>query len=181
MIKKTFVQAQELLDDSFRLGHQIMRDGFHPDYIVGIWRGGCPIAIAIHEMLSFHGFPSDHIAVRTSSYYGIEKQRDQVEVYGLQYIIEHVGADNSLLIVDDVFESGRSTQGLIGKISHFLREKTPKTIRIATVYHKPTKGKVSREPDYFVHQTDNWLVFPHELQGLTEEEVAAYKPLALVT
>ena len=100
MIKKTFIKAQDLLDDSFRLGLQIIRDGFHPDYIVGIWRGGSPIAIAVQELLSFHGFPSDHIAVRTSSYCGIEKQRDQVQVQGLQYIIDNVTAVNSLLIVD---------------------------------------------------------------------------------
>ena len=179
MIKKTFIKAQDLLDDSFRLGLQIIRDGFHPDYIVGIWRGGSPIAIAVQELLSFHGFPSDHIAVRTSSYCGIEKQRDQVQVQGLQYIIDNVTAVNSLLIVDDVFDSGRSSQELIDKITRFLGDKTPNTIRIATVYHKPKNRKVSRVPDYFVRQTDHWLVFPHELQGLTEEEVATHKPLAL--
>ena len=44
-----------------------------------------------------------------------------------------------------------------------------------------TWGCIQQVHGDFVHRTDNWLVFPHELQGLTEEEVAAYKPLALVT
>ncbi len=35
MADKTFVTAQSLLDDSFRLGLKIMEDGFHPDYIIG--------------------------------------------------------------------------------------------------------------------------------------------------
>jgi len=179
MGEKTFVTAQSLLDDSFRLGRQIMDDGFHPDYIVGIWRGGTPVGIAVQELLEFNGFPSDHIAIRTSSYDGIEQQREDVRVHGLHYIIENVDAEDSLLIVDDVFDSGRSIRAVIDAIGSLSRKNTPTTIRIATVYYKPSKRKVDCTPDYFIHETDNWLVFPHELQGLTKEEVAAHKPGAL--
>ena len=52
-------------------------------------------------------------------------------------------------------------------------------IRIATVYYKPGKRKVDLVPDYFIHEIEEWLVFPHELEGLTEEEVATSKPIAL--
>ena len=177
--EKIFLTAQGLLDDSFRLGVQIMKDGFRPDYIVGIWRGGTPVGIAVQELLEFHGFPSDHIAIRTSSYDGIENQRDEIRVHGLHYIIENVNAEDSLLIVDDVFDSGRSIQAVIDTISELSRKNTPNTIRIATVYYKPSKRKVECTPDYFIHETDQWLVFPHEINGLTEEEVAANKPIAL--
>ena len=47
MADKTFLTPQSLLDDSFRLGLKIMADGFHPDYIIGIWRGGTPVGIAV--------------------------------------------------------------------------------------------------------------------------------------
>jgi hypothetical protein len=50
---------------------------------------------------------------------------------------------------------------------------------VATVYYKPSKRQVDFAPDYFVHETDKWLVFPHELQGLSEDEIAAHKPSAL--
>ena len=43
-------------------------------------------------------------------------------------------------------------------------------------YFKPTKNKTNRKPDYYIHETDNWLVFPHELEGLTAEEIRANKP-----
>jgi hypothetical protein len=33
-------------------------------------------------------------------------------------------------------------------------------------------------PDYYVHETDQWLVFPHEIQGLTREEILMNKPVA---
>lgn len=179
MVSKTYISAQDLLDDSFRLALQIMEDGFHPNYIVGIWRGGTPVGIAVQELLDFHGFPSDHIAIRTSSYDGIEDQRDEVRVHGLHYIIENVNADDSLLIVDDVFDSGRSIQAVIDRLGELSRRNTPETIRIATVYYKPSKRKVACTPDYYIHETDEWLVFPHELKGLTREEVAKSKPLAL--
>jgi hypothetical protein len=45
-------------------------------------------------------------------------------------------------------------------------------IRIATVYYKPERRRSSLVPDLFVHETNRWLVFPHEIQGLTREEIA---------
>ena len=179
MIKKSYVSAQSLLDDSFRLGLKIIANNFYPDYIIGIWRGGTPVGIAVQELMNYHGYPSDHIAIRTSSYMGIEHQSDDIRVHGLHYIIENVNAENSLLIVDDVFDSGRSIQAVIERINALSRRNAPETIRVATVYYKPGKRKVSIKPDFYIHQTEDWLVFPHELDGLTRDEVAANKPEAL--
>ena len=179
MTKKTYVSAQCLLDDSFRLGLKIMDKDFHPDYIIGIWRGGTPVGIAVQEIMNYHGHPSDHIAIRTSSYMGIEHQSDEIRVHGLHYIIENVNAENSLLIVDDVFDSGRSIQAVTERINALSRRNAPEVIRVATVYYKPEKRRVAIKPDYYIHKTEDWLVFPHELEGLTRDEVAANKPLAL--
>lgn len=49
--------------------------------------------------------------------------------------------------------------------------------RIATVYFKPARNRSSLKPDFHVRTTDNWLVFPHELQGLTRAEILAHKPV----
>ena len=61
-IAKTYITADELLLDSFRLGVQIHNSGFKPDFIVGVWRGGTPVGIAIQEIL----FELLHITVLTS-------------------------------------------------------------------------------------------------------------------
>ena len=179
MVNKIFLTPQSLLDDSFRLGLKVIEDGFHPDYIIGIWRGGTPVGIAVQELLNYHEYPSDHIAIRTSSYVGIEQQNEEIRVHGLHYIIENVNAENSILIVDDVFDSGRSIASVLERISVLSRRNAPEIIRIATVYYKPKKRKVDIVPDYYIHETDDWLVFPHELEGLTPEEVSASKPIAL--
>ena len=65
-MKKHFIQADQLLKDSFNLAWKIFESGFKPDYIIGVWRGGAPVGIAVQEFLDFLDIPSDHIAIRTS-------------------------------------------------------------------------------------------------------------------
>jgi len=174
-VDKTYITAQQLLEDSFRLAHQVFEDGFQPNFIVGIWRGGAPVGIAVQEYFEFKGLATDHISVRTSSYYGINKQAKNIRVHGLHYLIENANADDRLLIVDDVFDSGRSVDGLIKQIRKQSRLNTPTDIRVACPWYKPGKNAVGFEPEYFLHQSDAWLVFPHELDGLEISEIVTGK------
>ncbi len=176
MIEKKFIQAQELLDDAFRLGMKVLESGFEPDFIVGIWRGGTPVGIAVQELFQHCGIPSDHIAIRTSYYEGIEQPGKAVRVHGLNYIIANAEASHSLLIVDDVYDTGLSIKAVIDDLSRRSRKNTPHDIRVATVFFKPGNNRTDRRPEYYVHETDKWLVFPHELTGLTAEEIARHKP-----
>jgi hypothetical protein len=170
-MSKRYITAAELLRDSFRLAAQVYEDGFRPQFIVGIWRGGAPIGIAVQEYFDFKKVQTDHIAVRTSSYYGINKQHKEIKVHGLHYLIENANADDSLLIVDDVFDSGRSIDALMKEVSKLSRKNMPSDIRIACPWYKPSNKAVTMTPDYFVTETDEWLVFPHELSGLTPDEI----------
>ena len=174
-MNKHFITAQELLEDSFRLAHRIYSDGFHPDFIVGIWRGGTPVGIAVQEYFEYKKIQTDHIAVRTSSYYGIDRQSKEIRVHGLHYLVENADADDALLIVDDVFDSGRSVDALIRTIRELSRKNTPADIRVACPWYKPSKHVVDFEPDYYLHESADWLVFPHELDGLALDEIASGK------
>ncbi len=174
-MNKTFITARQLLEDSFRLANLVYKDDFRPHFIVGIWRGGAPVGIAVQEYFEFKGVKTDHISVRTSSYYGIDKQSKKIRVHGLHYLIENANANQKLLIVDDVFDSGRSVAALIKAIRKQSRLNTPSDIRIACPWYKPSKNVVDFEPEYYLHETDEWLVFPHELEGLQISELAAGK------
>ena len=174
-MNKYFITAQQLLEDSFKVAAKVYDDGFRPDFIIGIWRGGAPIGIAVQEFFDFKKVETDHIAVRTSSYYGINQQNKEIKVHGLHYIIENANADDKLLIVDDVFDSGRSIEALITQIKKQTRLNMPKDVRIACPWYKPKNSKVDIVPDYYVHESDEWLVFPHELSGLTPDEIKAGK------
>jgi hypoxanthine phosphoribosyltransferase len=175
-VEKQYIGAEQLLDDSFRLGLQILESGFRPHFIVGVWRGGAPVGVAVQELLDFFGITTDHISIRTSFYKGIEERDSQIRVHGLQYVIDNVDADEGLLIVDDVYDTGLSIQAVIENLQTRARRNTPREIRIATAYFKPSNNRTDRVPDYFIHETDAWLVFPHELNGLTREEILKRKP-----
>ena len=181
-MEKKFISAQELLEDSFKLAAKVYEDGFRPEFIVGIWRGGAPIGIAVQEFFDFKKVETDHIAVRTSSYYGINQQSKEIKVHGLHYIIENANAGDGLLIVDDVFDSGRSIDALIKQLKVLMRNNMPTDVRVACPWYKPKNSKVEIVPDYYVHESEEWLVFPHELSGLTPEEIAnGKKDLANIT
>ncbi|MCP3427609.1 phosphoribosyltransferase [Opacimonas viscosa] len=172
---KYFISAQELLEDSFRLAHQVYESGFRPEFIIGIWRGGAPIGIAVQEYFEYKETATDHIAVRTSSYYGIGQQSREIKVHGLHYLIENANATDKLLIVDDVFDSGRSVEALLKQIKQQMRNNTPKSIKVACPWYKPQNNKTSITPDYFIKETDEWIVFPHEVTGLSKEEIRSGK------
>ncbi len=173
---KQYISAEQLLDDSFRLGKQILESGFRPHFIVGIWRGGAPVGITVQELLDFFGIHTDHISIRTSYYKGIEQRDSHIRVHGLQYVIDNVDADEGLLIVDDVYDTGLSIEAVIENLRERARRNMPEEIRIATAYFKPESNRTRRVPDYFIHETDKWLVFPHELNGLSREEILNQKP-----
>ena len=175
MSDKTFISAKQLLEDSFLLAEQVYSSGFRPQFIIGIWRGGAPIGIAVQEFFDYKKIETDHIAVRTSSYYGIGQQNKTIKVHGLHYIIENANAEDGLLIVDDVFDSGRSVVALIEHLKKDMRLNLPKEIRIATPYYKPENNSVKIKPDYYIHESSEWLVFPHEISGLSKDEITSGK------
>lgn len=179
-VKKIWLTADDLLGDSFRLARQVLESGFRPTHLVGIWRGGAPIGIAVQEFFDVHGVECDHIAIRTASYTGIDSQAKSVKVYALGYLIDTLNTGDRLLIIDDVFDSGRSIEAVLTELKARCRSNTPADIRIATVWYKPARNQTALKPDYFIHESSEWLVFPHEIDGLTTAEIRAHKPAAEV-
>ncbi|MFT7288706.1 MAG: hypoxanthine phosphoribosyltransferase [Halieaceae bacterium] len=170
-MEKVYISANDLLRDSFLLAEQIHASGFRPDFIIGVWRGGAPVGIAIQEYLEYVGVTTDHIAIRTSSYTGIDEQDKTVRVHGLDYIIDNINAEDDVLLVDDVFDSGRSVRAIFEKLKDKTRRNMPQNMKVATPWYKPSKNVTAITPDYYIHETDAWLVFPHEICGLTQQEI----------
>jgi hypoxanthine phosphoribosyltransferase len=175
---KLFISADSLLRDSIELARRIVSGGFRPTFLVAMWRGGAPIGIAVQEVLEYHEIHADHIAIRTSSYIGIGQQDKTVRVHAVDYLVSRLAAEDQLLLVDDVFDSGRSLEAVLAELTRRCRRNLPQNIRIATVYYKPARNRSTLVPDYYVRETDRWLVFPHEIQGLTREEILAHKPVS---
>jgi hypoxanthine phosphoribosyltransferase len=174
---KMFISAESLLRDSMELGSRVVRSGFRPTFLVAVWRGGAPIGITVQEVLEYHGIHADHIAIRTSSYAGIDQPTKTVRVHALDYLVSRLSADDQLLLVDDVFDSGLSIEAIMRELATRCRRNLPGQVRIATAYYKPERNRSALKPDFYVRQTNQWLVFPHELQGLTRQEILDHKPV----
>lgn len=177
---KRFVAADDLLRDSFQLAADISAADFHPDFVVGLWRGGSAVGIAVQEGLDFLGIKTDHIAIRTSyrgaaSYDEMVSKADSIRVHGLQYLLENLCSHHSLLIVDDVYSTGSSVRAVIDQLALKTRRNLPRDIRIASVWYRPSE-KTLRVPDYYVHETSDWLVLPYELSGLSIAELREHRP-----
>lgn len=162
--------------DSYRLGVKIHASDFRPDFIVGLWRGGSPVGIGVQDCLQYLGVESDHISIRTS-YTGMSTYPEMIEntaaihVHGLQYLLENLEADNRLLIVDDVYNTGLNAKAVIEQLSNKTRRNMPVDVRIAVIWYKPANNRTGRKPDYYLYETDKWLVFPYELNGLSMSEI----------
>lgn len=179
-MNKRFIAADDLLLDSFRLAAKIYEANYEPDFLVGLWRGGSAVGIAVQEGLDYFGTKTDHIAIRTSytgapGYSQMVSKADSIRVHGLQYLLENLCSHHSMLIVDDVYSTGSSVNAVISQLTKKTRRNLPKDIRIASVWYRPTE-KTLRTPDYFVHETADWLVLPYELSGFTINELRENRP-----
>lgn len=176
MPEKLYLSAQQFLEDSFRLGAKILESEFRPSFIVAIWRGGAPVGMAVQELLDYCGVHTDHIAIRTSSYHGIDGRSNEIQVHGLNYLVKKIQHHDRLLIVDDVFDTGHTISEVIARLSARARRNTPGDIRVAVPYYKQSRNQTKRVPDYFLYETEQWIKFPHSLEGLTEAEIRANRP-----
>ena len=179
-MNERFIAADDLLHDSFQLAANIFEAGFRPDFLVGLWRGGSAVGIAVQEGLDYLGVKTDHIAIRTSytgaaDYSQMVSKADSIRVHGLQYLLENLSAHHSMLIVDDVYSTGSSVNAVIKQLARKTRRNLPQDIRVATVWYRPTE-KTLRTPEYFVHETKQWLVLPYELSGFSVEELRQNRP-----
>lgn len=181
-MEKQFLDEQAVILDSFRLGTEIFESGFRPTFIVGLWRGGSTIGIYVQECLQTLGVETDHIAVRTS-YQGqphyqqtLSQPDPEIRVHGTQYLLENLNADDRLLIVDDVVSTGRNVTAVIARLKRHLKRNMPQEVKVASLFSRPSHDKTGLSPDYCLHTTSNWLVFPYELHGLTPDEIKTHKP-----
>jgi len=130
------------------LASQIRRAGFEPDLIVGVARGGWPVARVMSDLLE-----NPEVAnVKADFYLGV------AETKGEPVITQPVSAPvkgKKVLVVDDVADTGKS----LALVRKHLKEQGAADVKIATIYYKPWSIIT---PDWFERKTSHWIIFPWE-------------------
>ncbi len=111
-----------------------------------------------------------------TSYKRMLENAEAIRVHGTRYLLENLNADDGLLIVDDVYSSGLNVKAVIDRLSYRTKRNMPRDARVAVPWYKPASNRTGRVPDYYLHETDDWLVLPWELNGLTRQEIQRNKP-----
>jgi len=172
-MKKLYLQASDYQRDIWRLAAAIRNSGWRPDFLVGMWRGGTPAAISVHEFLKVTGWSVRHAPLKCASYDGIGSNEGEVRFFGGEKIFGAFRPGDKVLFVDDVFDTGKTAVAIAEQM-----KATGAEHRFACVYWKPLKNKTSLRPDYFVRDVGgDWLVFPHEIEGLSPDEIREKDPL----
>lgn len=172
MHDKQYISANDYLLDNWRLAAAVRRSEWRPDFILGLWRGGAPVAVAVHEFFKVTGWDVQHIPLKCASYTGIgENDGDVVFTLG-DMVFGMFRSGDKVLVVDDVFDTGKTAAAVKRRM-----DAAGIDMRMACVYWKPEKNMTDLKPDYFVKDVgDSWIVFPHEIDGLSDDEVKRKDP-----
>lgn len=172
MSTKRYLNAADYLNDIWLLASKVVKSAWRPDILIALWRGGAPAGVAMHEFFKVVGFDVVHIPLKCFSYTGIDTSSEEVRFEHGDAVFKLLDKDTKVLVIDDVFDTGRTAQAVKSRI-----DASGAQMRIATVYWKPEKNRTNLVPDYYAKDIGNeWLVFPHEIDGLSNDEIAEKNP-----
>jgi hypoxanthine phosphoribosyltransferase len=143
----TWNQIYSMLQE---LAEKIRKNGFTPDIIVGVSRGGWPPARVLSDLLGNANLAN----VRAEFYLGVAETKGEPTL--TQPVSMEVDG-KKVLVVDEVADTGKSLK----LVKEHIIEKGATEVRIATVYYKPWSIV---KPDYYEKETSNWIVFPWEIK-----------------
>jgi hypothetical protein len=171
---RLIIDPDTYLVDCFRLARQIWEDGYRPDFLVGLWRGGAPPGIAVQEYFRWKGHDLYHTAIRTQSLEGL-LHGDGYDIKGLEHVLEIIAAEHRLLLVDDFFDTGRTIYEVVRHLRRKARRNSPE-VRVAVVYYRPRRRRYQVGPNYYVREVESRPLLPDRLTQLTEDELRARDP-----
>jgi uncharacterized protein len=116
------------------------------DLVIGIARGGMPVAMVIADRL---GIKVDFLNVKSYTDVG-ERTKPKI----LSTITEEI-RDKRILVVDDLVDGGDTMES----ITEYLATQNPSVMKTAVLFTKPWS---SFKPDFSLKVVDNWIVFPYE-------------------
>jgi hypothetical protein len=151
----------QMYDMLLNLTEKIRKNGFKPDIIVGVSRGGWPPARVLSDLMG----NSNLANVRAEFYLGVAETKEEPV---LTQPVSMEVAGKKVLVVDEVADTGKSLK----LVKEHIVEKGAMEVKIATVYYKPWSIV---KPDYYEKETSRWIVFPWEIKETVRKIVKRCK------
>ena len=172
-MKKNYISAGDYLHDVWRLAATLRNSGWRPDLLIALWRGGAPVGVAVHEYFVASGWKVRHFPLKCASYVGIGRCSGRVEFTHAEAVFGEIRRGDRVLVVDDVFDTGTTAAAMRERVAESGAD-----MRLACVYWKRGNCPAGMKPDWFVKDVGgDWIVFPHEIEGLTPDEIREKDPL----
>lgn len=140
----------EIYNMLLNLYEKIRKDGFNPDIIVGVSRGGWAPARVLSDLMDNPNLAN----VRAEFYLGVAETKGEPV---LTQAVSMAVAGKKVLLVDEVADTGKSLK----LVKEHIIEQGAVEAKIATVYYKPWSIVT---PDYYEKETRDWVVFPWEIK-----------------
>jgi len=182
---KEFLPYDIVRNNALKMAHRIYMDGFIPDVIYVSLRGGVYLGNVISEyfkIIQKRKRPVYYAAVVARSYSGVGKS-DEIKVEGWTYSTESLRTGDKVLLVDDIFDSGKT----INHLANMIMEKgiPRKDLKVAVHDYKYFTDKTDQypvQPDYWCRKHEVklndealWIHYcSHELIGLSKDELEEY-------
>ncbi|HID85799.1 MAG TPA: phosphoribosyltransferase [Anaerolineae bacterium] len=156
-MKKEYLTWEQLEGLVERLVRQLPRDY---DAILVITRGGMVPGCLISEKMDIR-----NILVAAVMFYTDVGETLDHPLF-LQFPPDPLLAGKRILIVDDIWDSGRTAVSVKERVLAAGAE-----AELAVIHYKPRRSLFEEKPDYYVVETDAWIVYPWDREEwvLTEE------------
>ncbi|KAL0266225.1 UNVERIFIED_CONTAM: hypothetical protein PYX00_011943 [Menopon gallinae] len=182
-MQKVFISPEELRDEAIKIAYQLYQDNFIPDVLYVLLRGGAYLGNVISEYFKIV-LPSGHKeifygAVVARSYDNSCTQAKDIAIDGWTYEPKKLKKSDKILLVDDVYDTGRT----INYLANILIENgvAHENCKIAVFDYKVRKESkdLPFKPSYFANKilADSngkfaWRHYlTHELVGLDSKDI----------
>src|ERR671935_1016055 len=147
LVEREWMSWEDLGTAVEELAAQIREDGFRPDAVLALARGGLPVAGALAYALGVKNMAT----LNVEFYTGVDERRDEPLLLPPVPDLALLRAER-LLVVDDVADTGRTLALARDFCAQHVND-----VRTAVLYEKP-QSVVSC--DFVWRRTDRWINFP---------------------
>jgi len=181
-MKKDFLDYDTERNNALKLAYRIYNDGFIPDVIYVSLRGGAYLGNIFSEYFKIvhkGERPVYYAAVVARSYTDFTHS-EKIRIDGWTYSPDHLRVGDKVLLVDDIFDTGRTINCLSQIIlDHGIPRKDFKVAVHDYKYFVDKKDQLPIQPDYWcvkhemsVNDENYWIHYmSHELVGLAPAEL----------